>query len=69
MFCAEVVSSDRVGEGGGLEEEGEMIRVVEMSVEEVQVLLTSDTVNSPVGLLYGVNWYLQNRLGRLSAQQ
>ena len=46
-----------------------MIRVVEMSVEEVQVLLTSDTVTSPVGLLYGVNWYLQNRLGRLSAQQ
>ena len=69
LFCAEVVSSDRVGEGGGLEEEGEMIRVVEMSVEEVQVLLTSDTVNSPAGLLYGVNWYLQNRLGRLSAQQ
>ena len=45
-------------------EEGEMIQVVEMTVEEARELLTRDSVRSPVGLLYGVSWYLQNRLDR-----
>ena len=64
MFSAEVLDSERVGAGGGLEEEGEMIQVVELTVEEVEELLRRDTVDSPVGLLYGVTWYLQNRLHR-----
>ena len=62
MFSVEVRDTDRVGEGGGLLEEGEMIRVVEMTVQEVEELLARETVNSPVGLLYGVSWYLQNKL-------
>ena len=49
-------------EGGGLLEEGEMIRVVEMTVKEVKEYMAKETVNSPVGFLYGVTWYLQNRL-------
>ena len=32
----EVENKDKVGPGGGLEEEGEMIRVVEMSVTEAR---------------------------------
>lgn len=62
MFSVEVVDSDRVGEGGGLQEEGEMINVVEMTVKEVEEYLARETVNSPVGFLYGVSWYLQNKL-------
>ena len=38
-----------------------MITTVEMGVEEVQKYMSQDTVNSPVGLLFGVNWYLANR--------
>ena len=64
MFSVEVRDTDRVGEGGGLLEEGEMIRVVEMTVREVEELLAQETVNSPVGLLYGVSWYLRNKLNR-----
>ena len=62
LFSVEVRDSDRVGEGGGLLEEGEMIRVVEMTVKEVKEYMAKETVNSPVGFLYGVTWYLQNRL-------
>lgn len=62
MFSVEVRDSDRVGEGGGLQEEGEMIRVVEMTVKEVEELLARERVNSPVGFLYGVSWYLQHKL-------
>ena len=66
MFSVEVRDTDRVGEGGGLLEEGEMIRVVEMTVKEVEELLAKETVNSPVGLLYGVSWYLRNKLNSRS---
>ena len=62
MFSVEVVDTDRMGEGGGLLEEGEMINVVEMTVKEVEEYLAKETVNSPVGFLYGVTWYLQNKL-------
>ena len=61
IFYVEVTSEEKVEEGGGLEEEGEMITTVEMGVEEVQKYMSQDTVNSPVGLLFGVNWYLANR--------
>ena len=62
LFSVEVVDTDRMGEGGGLLEEGEMINVVEMTVKEVEEYLAKETVNSPVGFLYGVTWYLQNKL-------
>ena len=35
---------DKVGEGGGLVEEGELITVVERSVEEVEEYLAQDQV-------------------------
>ena len=62
MFSVEVVEEDRVGKGGGLLEEGEMINVVEMTVKEVEEYMARQTVSSPVGFLYGVSWYLQNKL-------
>ena len=39
-----------------------MINVVEMTVKEVEEYLARQTVNSPMGFLYGVSWYLQNKL-------
>ena len=40
----EVTAKDKVGAGGGLVEEGEMITVVERSVEEVEEYLAQDQV-------------------------
>ena len=74
-----MTAQDKVEEGGGLVEEGELITVVERSVEEVEEYLAQDQVtdcmmgtcrtniyldqvNSPVGLLYGIQWYMLNRL-------
>jgi len=62
LFYVEVTAEERVSEGGGVEEEGEMITVVEMSVEEVKNYLNQESVNSPIGLLYGVQWFINNRL-------
>ena len=36
LFCVEVGEKDKVGPGGGLVEEGEMINVVEMTVSEAK---------------------------------
>ena len=62
LFSVEVTNKNKIGSGGGLVEEGEMIDVVEMTVEQVKDYLTKETVNSPVGLLYALQWYLSNRL-------
>ena len=57
-----MTAKDLVGQGGGLEAEGEMITVVEKGVEEVRAYIAQDRVNSPMGLLYGIQWFLANRL-------
>jgi len=62
LFYVEVTSEEKVEEGGGVEEEGEMITTVEMGVEEVKKYMNQETVNSPVGFLFGVQWYLANRM-------
>jgi len=62
MFFAEVEDSMKVSQGGGLAEEGEMINVKEMSVSEVKQYVSSGHVNSPIGLLYAVNWFLASKL-------
>ena len=58
LFYAEVSEEDRVSSGGGVSEEGEMIDVVEMSVEEVRRLLGQEEVNCPTFCLYGLQWFL-----------
>ena len=58
----QVTEKDKAGPGGGVAEEGELISVVEMEVEEARRLLAGPRVNSPMGLLFGVQWFLANRL-------
>merc|ERR1719342_1951277 len=64
LFCVEVTNKEKIGPGGGLVEEGEMIQVVEMSIQEAKKYLKQDLVNSPVGLLFGLQWYLSNKLNQ-----
>ena len=62
LFSVEVTNKDKVSEGGGVAEEGELIKVVEMTVEEAKDYLKKEEVNSPIGLLYGLQWYLSNKI-------
>ncbi|XP_076443074.1 uridine diphosphate glucose pyrophosphatase NUDT14-like isoform X1 [Babylonia areolata] len=61
LFYAEVTDAMQVGKGGGLAEEGEMIEVVHMSVEEGQKLIFDETVNRPSGLLFGLMWFFSTK--------
>ena len=62
LFSVEVTNKDKVSEGGGVAEEGELIKVIEMTVEEAKDYLKKEEVNSPIGLLYGLQWYLSNKI-------
>lgn len=61
MFYAEVTDEDRVTSGGGCAKEGECIEVVEMTIPEVRQYLLQNEVRSPIGLLYGLAWFLQHK--------
>jgi len=61
LFYAEVTDGMKVHDGGGLEDEGELIDVVEMTIPQMQEYITQDQVPSPGGFLYGMYWFLAHK--------
>lgn len=61
FFYAEVTDDMKVGQGGGVEEEGELIEVVELSLDEVKDLMKQTTLNTTPPTLYGITWFLMNK--------
>lgn len=60
MFYCEVADSDKACDGGGVD--GEIIEVVEYSMEEARQLVTQGaSVSSPPSFLLGVLWFLTNK--------
>jgi len=60
LYYAEVTDSRRVGVGGGLRAEGEDIRLVELSVPELEAAIESgDIVDAKT--LVGAGWLLRRR--------
>ncbi|XP_012285246.1 uridine diphosphate glucose pyrophosphatase-like isoform X2 [Orussus abietinus] len=64
LFYVEVTDDMHVHPGGGDETEGELIEVVEMSVPEVKTYISSEEIHSPPCFLYGVTWFLANKIDR-----
>lgn len=62
MFYVGVTDSMRTGQGGGNPEEGEMIEIVEISVKESMNLLTDETKEKSVGLLFSLIWFQKYKL-------
>ncbi len=62
LFYVEVTDSQRRKDaGGGVSEEGEMIEVVEMSVQEARELVGSEDVRTSPLTLCGIFWFLANK--------
>ena len=66
LFYAEVSEKDKVSNGGGVAAEGEMIEVVELSLDEVKEYLKMPNVNSPASTLHGLQWFLLNKADNMS---
>lgn len=66
LYFAEVTDAMRVSKGGGLVEEGEMIDVVDIPVSEAMKFVMDDDVNKPVGMMFAVLWFFQNKLKHYS---
>ena len=62
LFYSEVTDQMCISEGGGLASEGELIDVVEMSHQEVQNYLGHSHIHSPMFTIYGLTWFLTNRI-------
>merc|ERR1719273_1011461 len=58
LYFAQVTDDMRVSDGGGLEIEGEMIDVVEMSIQDAEAYLSRKEVKSPLFTIYGLSWFL-----------
>lgn len=61
MFYVEVTDEMRVNFGGGSELEGELIEVVEMSVEEFKEYINRPSIQSPPEILFAAFWFFHNK--------
>ncbi len=61
LFYCEVTDEMQVSSGGGNENEGELIEVVEMTTEEISSLLSSPVITSPGGFLFAMQWFLSKK--------
>jgi hypothetical protein len=58
LFYAEVTNEDRIGSGGGVEAEGENIRLVELSLSDLHSALESNDIVDAKTLV-GALWLQQ----------
>lgn len=57
LFYAEITDKMKVGKGGGLEEEGERIDVIEVPVSEAKAYVMDDSIPKPSGIMFAVFWF------------
>ncbi|KAF5279549.1 hypothetical protein FQR65_LT03371 [Abscondita terminalis] len=59
-FYCEVTDDMKVTQGGGVEDES--IEVVEMTVPEVLSYISNGKILSPPSFLFGIYWFIQNKM-------
>lgn len=57
LFYARVTDSMRVGKGGGNPDEGELIEIIEIPVEESLKFVMDTKIDKPVGMLFALMWF------------
>lgn len=59
LYYAEVDKSMEVSEGGGIE--GELIEVIELSIEDAETFIYNETVAKTPGLMFAFMWWFSRR--------
>ncbi|GAB0191046.1 uridine diphosphate glucose pyrophosphatase NUDT14 [Grus japonensis] len=60
LFYAEVTDQMRTGEGGGQPEEGELIEVVEVPLEDAMKFAYDETLPKTMGVIFSFMWFQNN---------
>lgn len=60
LFYAEVTDQMRIGEGGGQAEEGELIEVVEIPLEDSMKFAYDETLQKTMGVIFSFTWFQDN---------
>ncbi|KAM9645276.1 uridine diphosphate glucose pyrophosphatase NUDT14 [Trichechus inunguis] len=68
MFYAEVTDAQRSGPGGGLVEEGELIEVMHLPLDDAQAFVDDPDVPKTLGVIFGIFWFLSHVAPGLGAQ-
>jgi len=66
LYYCTVDNSQQATAGGGLENEGEMINVIEMPLDEVRRMIKDESIMRDPCLLFGVMWFLYEKLPTLN---
>ncbi|XP_059475302.1 uridine diphosphate glucose pyrophosphatase NUDT14-like [Neocloeon triangulifer] len=59
VYYAEVTDEMKTSKGGGNVDEGELIEIVEMSVDEAKEYMQREDVLSPGGFLFALTWFFR----------
>ncbi|XP_020310247.1 uridine diphosphate glucose pyrophosphatase NUDT14-like [Oncorhynchus kisutch] len=60
MFYAEVSDENRVGEGGGVPQEGELIEVVKVPLHEAMTFAYDESIPKTMGVIFSFIWFHNN---------
>ncbi|KAG7316600.1 hypothetical protein KOW79_020141 [Hemibagrus wyckioides] len=60
MFYAEVSEENRVGEGGGQPQEGELIEVVKVPLHEAMTFAYDESIPKTMGVIFSFMWFHSN---------
>uniref|UniRef100_A0A671NFZ4 Uridine diphosphate glucose pyrophosphatase NUDT14 n=1 Tax=Sinocyclocheilus anshuiensis TaxID=1608454 RepID=A0A671NFZ4_9TELE len=60
MFYAEVSEENRVGEGGGKPQEGELIEVVKVPLHEAMTFAFDESIPKTMGVIFSFIWFHSN---------
>ncbi|XP_048062601.1 uridine diphosphate glucose pyrophosphatase NUDT14 isoform X2 [Megalobrama amblycephala] len=60
MFYAEVSEENRVGEGGGKPQEGELIEVVKVPLHEAMTFAFDESLPKTMGVIFSFIWFHSN---------
>lgn len=61
LFYAEISDEMKVGQGGGVEEEGERIDLIEVPVSEAKALVMDESIPKPSGIMFAVFWFFDTK--------
>lgn len=68
MFYAEVTDAQRSGPGGGLAEEGELIEVIHLNLDDAQAFADNPNIPKTLGVIFAISWFFTQVVPHLSLQ-